>query len=126
MKNVVIIGAGFGGLELASILSERIGDRIELTLIDKNKSFYFGFSKLDDFPRHATTIFMADYEYIPDAGHIKIILKDDPADVMKVKMQSLDVWNTSHLPSAADGSRRMARDRHNKRVNCLFIDERLR
>ena len=83
---------------------------------------YFGFSKLDDFPRHATTIFMADYEYIPDAGHIKIILKDDAPDEMKVKMQSLDVWNASHLPSGSDGSRRMANNRHNKRVNCLFID----
>ena len=83
---------------------------------------YFGFSKLDDFPRHATTIFMADYEYIPEAGHIKIILKDDAPDEMKVKMQSLDVWNASHLPSGSDGSRRMANNRHNKRVNCLFID----
>jgi len=83
---------------------------------------YFGFTKLDDFPRHTTTIYMADYEYIPDAGHIKIILKDDPADTMKVKMQSLDVWHPNHLPSAPDSTRRMARDRHNKRVNCLFID----
>ena len=83
---------------------------------------YFGFSKLDDFPRHATTIYMADYEYIPNVDHIKIILKDDPPDTMKVKMQSLDVWNTNHLPSAPDSSRRMARDRHNKRVNCLFVD----
>lgn len=83
---------------------------------------YFGFTKLDDFPRHATTIYMADYEYIPDAGHIKIILKDDPPDTMKVKMQSLDAWNPNHLPSAPDSSRRVARDRHNKRVNCLFID----
>jgi prepilin-type N-terminal cleavage/methylation domain-containing protein/prepilin-type processing-associated H-X9-DG protein len=83
---------------------------------------YFGFTKLDDFPRHASTIYMADYEYIPEAGHIKIILKDDPPDDMKVKMQSLDVWNASHLPSAPDGTRRMAQDRHNKRVNCLFID----
>ncbi len=83
---------------------------------------YFGFTKLDDFPRHATTIYMADYEYTPDMGHIKIILKDDPPDTMKVKMQSLDVWHPSHLPSAPESSRRMARDRHNKRVNCLFID----
>ena len=82
----------------------------------------FGFTKLDDFPRHTSTIYMADYEYIPDAGHIKIILKDDPIDVMKVKMQSLDVWNTNHLPSAPDGSRRVARDRHKKWINCMFID----
>ncbi|WP_276502756.1 NAD(P)/FAD-dependent oxidoreductase [Terrimonas pollutisoli] len=44
---VVVLGAGFGGLELASILSEAIGDNLDLTLIDQNDSFYFGFSKLD-------------------------------------------------------------------------------
>ncbi len=44
---VVVLGAGFGGLELSSILSETIGDRLDLTLIDRNESFYFGFSKLD-------------------------------------------------------------------------------
>jgi len=44
---VVVLGAGFGGLELSAVLSEAIGDSIDLTLIDKNDSFVFGFSKLD-------------------------------------------------------------------------------
>lgn len=44
---VVVLGAGFGGLELSSLLSEKMGDRLDLTLIDKNDSFYFGFSKFD-------------------------------------------------------------------------------
>jgi len=44
---VVVLGAGFGGLELTAILSEKMGDRLDLTLIDKNDSFCFGFSKLD-------------------------------------------------------------------------------
>ena len=44
---VVVLGAGFGGLELSTILSEALGDRLDLTLIDKNDSFFFGFSKLD-------------------------------------------------------------------------------
>jgi sulfide:quinone oxidoreductase len=44
---VVVLGAGFGGLELSTILSEKIGDRLDLTLIDKSDSFYFGFSKFD-------------------------------------------------------------------------------
>jgi sulfide:quinone oxidoreductase len=44
---VVVLGAGFGGLELSSILSEAIGDNLNLILIDQNDSFYFGFSKLD-------------------------------------------------------------------------------
>ena len=37
---VIVLGAGFGGLELSSILSERIGDNLDLKLIDKNDSFY--------------------------------------------------------------------------------------
>src|ERR1700759_2699550 len=44
---VVVLGAGFGGLELTTILSEKLGDRLDLTLIDQSDSFYFGFSKLD-------------------------------------------------------------------------------
>jgi sulfide:quinone oxidoreductase len=44
---VVVLGAGFGGLELSTILSEALGDQLDLTLIDKNDSFFFGFSKLD-------------------------------------------------------------------------------
>ena len=44
---VVVLGAGFGGLELSSMLSEALGDRVDLTLIDKSESFSFGFSKLD-------------------------------------------------------------------------------
>lgn len=44
---ITVLGAGFGGLELSSILSETIGDRLDLTLIDQNDSFFFGFSKLD-------------------------------------------------------------------------------
>lgn len=46
-KRVLVLGAGFGGLELCTMLSEAFGDAIEVTLIDKNDSFYFGYSKLD-------------------------------------------------------------------------------
>jgi len=44
---VIVLGAGFGGLELSTILSEAIGSELDLTLIDKSDNFYFGFSKLD-------------------------------------------------------------------------------
>jgi len=44
---VVVLGAGFGGLELTSLLSDALGDAIEITLIDKEDAFVFGFSKLD-------------------------------------------------------------------------------
>jgi sulfide:quinone oxidoreductase len=45
--HVVVLGAGFGGLELSTILSEALGDQLNLTLIDRNDSFFFGFSKLE-------------------------------------------------------------------------------
>ena len=44
---VVVLGAGFGGLELAASLSEGMGDRLALTLIDQSGHFFFGYSKLD-------------------------------------------------------------------------------
>jgi sulfide:quinone oxidoreductase len=45
---VVILGAGFGGLELATILSESDqGEVIDVALIDKSDAFLFGYSKLD-------------------------------------------------------------------------------
>jgi sulfide:quinone oxidoreductase len=42
----VILGAGFGGLELATRLSELSAD-VDITLVDKGDGFVFGFSKLD-------------------------------------------------------------------------------
>src|SRR5437016_1377094 len=44
---VLILGAGFGGLELGTSLSEALGDTVAITLIDKSDAFVFGYSKLD-------------------------------------------------------------------------------
>jgi sulfide:quinone oxidoreductase len=46
-KRVLIVGAGFGGLELSATLSETLGDTVDITLIDQNDSFVLGFSKLE-------------------------------------------------------------------------------
>jgi len=46
-ERVVVLGAGFGGLELSTMLSEQLGNSVEVTLIDKSDTFVFGFSKLD-------------------------------------------------------------------------------
>ena len=46
-KRVLILGAGFGGLELMTRLSESVPDKVNVTLIDKCEAFMFGFSKLD-------------------------------------------------------------------------------
>jgi sulfide:quinone oxidoreductase len=44
---IIVLGAGFGGLEIAAQLSDEFGDELDLTLIDKSDGFVFGFSKLD-------------------------------------------------------------------------------
>src|SRR5262245_33631345 len=46
-KRVVILGAGFGGLELATRLAAEVPDEVDVTLIDKNDAFVFGYAKLD-------------------------------------------------------------------------------
>jgi len=46
-KHVLILGAGFAGLELATRLSGSLADAVDVTLLDRNDSFYFGFAKLD-------------------------------------------------------------------------------
>ena len=43
----VILGAGFGGLELATLLSEEFGEDADVVLVDQADGFVFGFSKLD-------------------------------------------------------------------------------
>ena len=45
--SVLVLGAGFGGLELSSRLAEQLGHEVEVTMIDRADAFVFGFSKLD-------------------------------------------------------------------------------
>jgi sulfide:quinone oxidoreductase len=51
---ILILGAGFGGLELTTRLSEEFGEALDITLIDQRDGFVFGFSKLDVMFGHAT------------------------------------------------------------------------
>ena len=46
-SKVLVLGAGFGGLELATVLSAELGEDAGVTLIDSNDAFVFGYSKLD-------------------------------------------------------------------------------
>jgi sulfide:quinone oxidoreductase len=50
---VVVLGAGFGGLELTSRLAGELGPGGEVVLIDRADGFVFGFSKLDVMFGHA-------------------------------------------------------------------------
>src|SRR6185436_10223362 len=66
---ITVLGAGFGGLELASLLSEALGDNLDLTLIDKSDNFIFGFSKLDlMFGRTTTDAARVYYRHIVKPG----------------------------------------------------------
>jgi sulfide:quinone oxidoreductase len=44
---ILVLGAGFGGLELTTKLSAEHGDDLDIVLIDQADGFIFGFSKLD-------------------------------------------------------------------------------
>jgi sulfide:quinone oxidoreductase len=44
---ILVLGAGFGGLELATILSDALGDEAGVTLVDASDAFVFGYAKLD-------------------------------------------------------------------------------
>jgi len=46
-SRIAVLGAGFGGLELSTLLSEALGDQVDVTLIVKSDAFVFGYSKLD-------------------------------------------------------------------------------
>ena len=46
-ERIIVLGAGFGGLELCTVLSDELGEDANVTLIDKGEAFVFGFSKLD-------------------------------------------------------------------------------
>ena len=46
-KRVVVLGAGFGGLEFTTLVAHACGDDVEIVLVDKGDGFVFGFSKLD-------------------------------------------------------------------------------
>jgi len=52
-ERILVLGAGFGGLELSTLLSESAGELVDVTLIDKSDHFMFGFSKLDVMFGHA-------------------------------------------------------------------------
>ncbi len=66
---VVVLGAGFGGLELSTILSDRFGDELDLTLIDRSPHFVFGFSKLDVmFGRETPDAVRLEYRHIVKPG----------------------------------------------------------
>jgi len=115
---VLVLGAGFGGLELSTILSEKLGDQLDLILIDKNDSFYFGYSKFEVMFGHKTSeSIRIHYKDIIKAGVQfcqEIITAIDPvkrqvttnknkyeADVLVVALGA--EYDVAHTPGLAEG-----------------------
>ena len=46
-SRVLVLGAGFGGMELSTLLSEAVGEQADVTVIEKGDAFVFGYSKID-------------------------------------------------------------------------------
>jgi len=66
---VLVLGAGFGGLELTTRLSDALGESVEVVLIDNADGFVFGFSKLDVmFGRQEPSAVMHPYRNVVKPG----------------------------------------------------------
>jgi sulfide:quinone oxidoreductase len=80
---IVVLGGGFGGLELAATLSAEFGPDLDLTLVDSSAGFVFGFSKLDvmfgkDEP--ASVVHRYDALSLPGVRFVRATVRDiDPA-----------------------------------------------
>jgi sulfide:quinone oxidoreductase len=100
---VVILGAGFGGLELATRLSEASDVGLDVVLVDKADGFVFGFSKLDvmfgrvpaehvvhrfsDMVKPGVRVVQAEVTAIdPDAKRVSTTDGDFEADVLVVAL----------------------------------------
>src|SRR3974390_1896672 len=46
-SRILVLGAGFGGMELSTLLSEALGETADVTVIEKRGAFVFGYSKID-------------------------------------------------------------------------------
>lgn len=94
---VVVLGAGFGGLELSSRLSEELGDAVDVTLIDRSEGFVFGFSKLDVmFGRTTAHHVRHRYEHVVKPG-VRFVAADVTAiDPVERRVE------TTHGPFEAD------------------------
>ena len=90
-------------------------------------------TRLDDFPRPATTIYLADFEYYPlaslergapatSATPVRIVRKTDTVEDLRIKLQRFDAWNELHLSTGPDTARRVAKDRHVHFINCVYAD----
>jgi hypothetical protein len=61
---VVVLGAGFGGLELSTRWSEALGEQLDLILLDKNDSFFRFFETRHDVEFGEARVGRVDVEFL--------------------------------------------------------------
>jgi prepilin-type N-terminal cleavage/methylation domain-containing protein/prepilin-type processing-associated H-X9-DG protein len=122
--------AGFGKVKVYQCPSFPIKDQLICYAVNQLKSGSRStapvgsdaFTKLDDFPRKAETIYMADYD-ADFSGEDRGSAKVSRTEAELSKCNFMDIRQTDHLPSASENTRRWAPDRHMpKGINCLYVD----
>ena len=76
---------------------------------------YIGYSPISDFRRPGMKVFLADNE----DGSWRPIIREEGGLGGR---GNFDVWRERHLPTGADGDRRVARARHRDGCNGAFMD----
>ncbi len=92
-QRVVVLGAGFGGLEATSLLSEEFGGELEIVLIDKTDGFVFGFSKLDVMFGRST----AEHVFHPYADVVKPGVRVVRAEIIAIDAAAKRVDTTAGM-----------------------------
>lgn len=109
---VEIADAGFGGLELATLLSEGATDQVDVVLIDKADSFVFGYSKLGVMFGRRT----------PDAVRLPYAAIDKPGvRFVRETVRSIDPHERRHTTDAGEHSRARRAGRHRGRAGRLSL-----
>jgi len=82
-QRILVLGAGFGGMELCALLAEGAPGEADITLIDEAEGFAFGYSKLDIMFRGVDpdSVFLPYAEYAPPGVNLvrDTITAIDPA-----------------------------------------------
>src|SRR5687767_353106 len=106
MKKILILGAGFGGLETATGLAAALGGEHEITLVDKNESFFVGFSKIDVlFGRRSEDQVRSRYEDLaaPNLRFVRAVVTEIDTDARRVATSAGDLhYDTLVVALGAD------------------------
>lgn len=90
MANVLILGAGFGGLEVANRLRAGLGDEHGITVIDSRDRFLVGAAKLWD---------IVGLRPLEESGRPLIGLRSKGIDFMQAEIESIDLAGRSATTS---------------------------